>query len=186
MRVRVHAPEHDVLVVLSEADGPLSLPIVIGPHEGVAIATAQAGMQSPRPGPHDLLLGTLAATGIGLDRVNIVELREGTFLAELVLSNGRRVDSRASDAIAIALRAHVDVWCAEDVLDAAAVVLDEDEQTDVHLSGAGVGEETEGHLSGAGVGEETEGHTEEEVAEFREFLESVAPEDFEDASGDPL
>ena len=186
MRVRVHAPEHDVLVVLSEADGPLSLPIVIGPHEGVAIATAQAGMQSPRPGPHDLLLGTLAATGIGLDRVNIVELREGTFIAELVLSNGRRVDSRASDAIAIALRAHVDVWCAEDVLDAAAVVLDEDEQTDVHLSGAGVEEETEGHLSGTVVGEETEGHTEEEVAEFREFLESVAPEDFEDASGDPL
>lgn len=165
--MRVHAPEHDVLVVLSEADGPLSLPIVIGPHEGVAIATAQAGMQSPRPGPHDLLLGALRASGVGLARVNIVELREGTFIAELILSNGEHVDSRASDAIALALRAHVDVWCAEDVLEAAAVVLDMDEDEHAHV-----------HLSGP----VPEAEAEEEVAEFREFLESVGPEDFEDPS----
>ena len=123
VRVRVADPDHDVLVVLSEADGDLSLPIVIGPHEGVAIATAQAGVSMPRPGPHDLLLGTLTAVGVELDHVTITELREGTFIAELVLSNGARVDARASDAIALALRATVDVWCADDVLAQAAIVL---------------------------------------------------------------
>ncbi|WP_207947759.1 bifunctional nuclease family protein [Occultella glacieicola] len=166
VRVRVHAPEHDVLVVLSEAEGPLSLPIVIGPHEGVAIATAQAGMQSPRPGPHDLLLSVLEASEVGLDRVNIIEVRDGTFIAELVLTNGRRVDSRASDAIALALRAHVEVWCAEAVLDVAAVVLDVDEDDHEHV-----------HLGAPMHGQEAD----EEVAEFREFLDSVAPEDFDDS-----
>jgi bifunctional DNase/RNase len=119
VRVRVHAPEHDVLVVLSEAEGPVSLPIVIGPHEGVAIATAQAGMQSPRPGPHDLLLSVLEASEVGLDRVNIIEVRDGTFIAELVLTNGRRVDSRASDAIALALRARAPIFVEDAVIDRA-------------------------------------------------------------------
>src|SRR5699024_9763246 len=107
VRVRLNAPEHEVLVVLTESDGELSLPIVIGPHEGVAIATAQAGMSLPRPGPHDLLLNCLEAAGVDLVQVSIIELREGTFIAELVLSNGQRVDARASDAIALALRARV-------------------------------------------------------------------------------
>ena len=88
VRVRLNAPEHEVLVVLTESDGELSLPIVIGPHEGVAIATAQAGMSMPRPGPHDLLLSSLEAAGVQLSQVSIVELREGTFIAELVLQRG--------------------------------------------------------------------------------------------------
>src|SRR5690625_6088711 len=91
------APEHAVLVRLGEADGVRSLPIVIGPHEGVAIATAHAGMSPPRPGSHDLLLASLSACGVSLRQVNIVELRAGTFIAELILSTGARVDARASD-----------------------------------------------------------------------------------------
>lgn len=175
VRVRVADPEHDVLVVLSEADGELSLPIVIGPHEGVAIATAQAGVRTPRPGPHDLLLTTLAATGVGLEYVAISELREGTFIAELVLTNGKRVDSRASDAIALALRARVDVWCADSVLEQAAIVLtaedlaaDADAEGDVHVS-----------ISGAGSGRE-----EDAVAQFREFLDGVEPSDFDEPGED--
>lgn len=165
VRVRVADPDHDVLVVLSEADGDLSLPIVIGPHEGVAIATAQAGLRMPRPGTHDLLLATLRATGVDLERVSITELREGTFIAELVLSNGARVDARASDAIAVALRAAVDVWCDERVLEQAAIVLATDE-----------GEEDELHvLSGEGSGRE-----EDAVAQFREFLDRVEPADFDE------
>lgn len=164
VRVRVADMEHDVLVVLAEANGNLSLPIVIGPHEGIAIATAQAGVSSPRPGPHDLLLSTLAATGVGLDQVVISELRDGTFIAELVLSNGARVDSRASDAIAVALRADVDVWCAEAVLDQAAMVLDgvdDDEPDQVSLSDA---------RSPA---------DDQELEQFRAFLDTVEPEDFD-------
>ncbi|HLS65058.1 MAG TPA: bifunctional nuclease family protein [Ruania sp.] len=168
VRVRLNAPEHEVLVVLTESDGELSLPIVIGPHEGVAIATAQAGMSMPRPGPHDLLLSALSAAGVQLSQVSIVELREGTFIAELVLSNGRHVDARASDAIALALRAKVPVWCAEPVLEAAAVVLDVDEDDHAHVRM---------------VGELGEAEAEARVAEFREFLESVDPDDFSESGG---
>lgn len=167
VRVRVADPDHDVLVVLSEAEGNLSLPIVIGPHEGVAIATAQAGVAMPRPGPHDLLLATLDSVGVSLERVTITELREGTFIAELVLSNGNHVDARASDAIAIALRAAVDVWCAEDVLEQAAVVLtsDDDDEDDDDAP----------HVTISGTGQE-----EDTVEEFREFLDSVDPSDFDE------
>lgn len=170
VRVRVADPDHDVLVVLSEADGDLSLPIVIGPHEGVAIATAQAGVALPRPGPHDLVLTTLAATGVALEYVTISELREGTFIAELVLTNGKRVDSRASDAIALALRAKVDVWCADAVLEQAAIVLSE-----------GDGEEDDGdgdalHIEISGSSEVRD----DDVAQFRQFLDRVEPSDFEE------
>ncbi|WP_241681131.1 bifunctional nuclease family protein [Pseudactinotalea terrae] len=170
VRVRVADPEHDVLVVLSEADGELSLPIVIGPHEGVAIATAQAGVSSPRPGPHDLLLTSLRAAGVGLTSVSITELREGTFIAELVLSNGERVDARASDAIALALRAAVDVYCAEDVLaEAAIVIAHDDDDPDPDDDGA-----LHIEISGGAAQDE------DAVAEFREFLDQIDPSDFDD------
>lgn len=172
VRVRVSEPEHDVLVVLSETEGELSLPIVIGPHEGVAIATAQAGVRSPRPGPHDLLLATLRAVDARLEYVTICALREGTFIAELVLSNGSRVDSRASDAIALALRAGVEVWCADDVLDAAAVVMATEDP-----EGEDLEEGDEVSLT------PDPAPTEAEVAQFRQFLDEVEPSDF-DESGD--
>ena len=170
VRVRVADPEHDVLVVLSESDGELSLPIVIGPHEGVAIATAQAGVTSPRPGPHDLLLAALHAAGVALESVRITELREGTFIAELVLSNGKHVDARASDAISLALRAQVDVYCSEEVLAQAAIVLAYDDEEDADDEGAL-------HIEISGVGS---GREEDAVAEFREFLDQIDASDFED------
>ena len=163
VRVRMQAPEQDVLVLLGEAEGPRSLPIVIGPHEGVAIATAHAGMQPPRPGPHDLLLSVLRTCGVSLTQVNIVELRGGTFIAELVLSNDERVDSRASDAIALALRAGVDVWCVNEVLDEAGVILETDEDGSMRVSEPVSPEDAE-----------------TELAHFRDFLDTVAAEDFAD------
>lgn len=170
VRVRVADPEHDVLVVLSESDGDLSLPILIGPHEGVAIATAQAGVSSSRPGPHDLLLTSLRAAGVRLESVSIIELRQGTFIAELLLSNGERVDARASDAIALALRAAVDVYCEEDVLAQAAIVLAHEDEAELDDDGA-----LHVEISGAGSGRE-----EDAVAEFRQFLEEIDASDFED------
>lgn len=157
VRVRVSASMHDVVVLLHQSDGELALPILIGPHEGVAIAAAQSGLRPPRPGPYELLLASLQAADTGLERVHIVELAEGTFIAELVLANGRRVDSRASDAIALAIRAGVGVWCAEQVLAEAGVELTADGE-EVYLA--------------------NHSDPDAEVAEFREFLDSVAPEDF--------
>src|SRR5699024_12486370 len=120
-------------------------------------------MSMPRPGPHDLLLSSLEVAGVLLAQESIVELREGTFIAELVLSNGARVDARASDAIALALRAKVPVWCAEPVLEAAGVVLDVDEVVHAHVRM---------------VGELGEAAAAARVARLREFLDSVDPEGF--------
>ncbi len=163
VRVRMQAPEQDVLVLLAEEEGTRSLPIVIGPHEGVAIATARAGMRPQRPGTHDLLLNTMEACGVSLKQVDIVELSDGTFIAELVLSTGIRVDSRASDAIAVALRADVDIWCTEEILDEAGVILSTDEDGSVRVQLDGPASEAE---------------AEEEVAYFRQFLDSVEADDF--------
>ena len=124
VRVRVADPDHDVLVVLSEADGDLSLPIVIeSPRRRRDRDCAGRGRDAPPWSPRPAARRpTRSASSWSGSRSP--SCAKGTFIAELVLSNGDHVDARASDAIAIALRAAVDVWCAEDVLAQAAIVLD--------------------------------------------------------------
>lgn len=152
--VRARIPDSEVVVILAEADGARVVPIVIGPREGAAIASAQAGLIPPRPQTHDLFVNTLSALGRSLAVVRIVDLIEGTFHAEIVLDNDVVVDSRASDAIALAVRAGCDVLCAEHVVETAGVLIEEDE--------------------------ETERDEEEAVEEFKTFLEGISPEDFRD------
>jgi bifunctional DNase/RNase len=96
---------------------------------------------------HDLLVSILRACGVVVARVEIVAIIDGVFHAALVLMDGRRVDSRASDAIAVAVRVGCPVLCDPDVL----------------------------AESGLAVQEPAE---EEEVAEFRAFLDKVNPDDF--------
>lgn len=159
VRVRVSPTANDVVVLLREENGQRTIPILIGPHEGVAIASAQSGVSAGRPGPYDLLLAALEAAGSELQKVQIVELREGIFISELHLSNSARVDSRTSDAIALALRAEVDVYCAEEIVDEAGLYLDATtDDADMYLS--------------------KREDTEAEVAEFRSFLDEVDPADF--------
>lgn len=159
VRVRVSPTANDVVVLLREEEQGRAVPILIGPHEGVAIASAQSGVTTGRPGPYDLLLSVLEAAGGSLERVEITELRDGIFIAELVLVNGTRVDSRTSDAIAVALRAGVEVFCAEDIVDEAGLYLDsENDEEEMYLS-------------------RTQ-DTEAEVAEFRSFLDDIDPADF--------
>lgn len=161
VRVRVSPTSNDVVVLLQEKQGEeRAVPILIGPHEGVAIASAQSGVSSGRPGPYDLLVLVLSATGVSLERVEIVKLEEGIFYSELVLSNGQRVDSRTSDAIAVALRAKVEVHCAEAIVDEAGLHIDL------------TGDDEEMSMS-------RPADTEAEVAEFRSFLDDVEPADFE-------
>lgn len=156
--VRARIPDNEVVVILGESNGARVVPIVIGPREGAAIASAQAGIVPPRPQTHDLFVNTLSALGRSVVETRIVDLREGTFHAELVLDNGIVVDSRASDAIALAVRSGCDVLCAEHVVDAAGVLIEEDEES---------------------VTEEED--EEEAVEEFKSFLDKISPEDFKDA-----
>lgn len=112
-----------VLILKDEAQD-LALPIWVGPVEAMAISLAMNAVETPRPMTHDLILGAVAALDAELHAVEIVDLREGTFYAELVLkapagaadAAKRRVDCRPSDAIALALRAGVRILVAEKVL----------------------------------------------------------------------
>lgn len=152
--VRARIPDNEVVVILAETEGARVVPIVIGPREGAAIASAQAGLVPPRPQTHDLFMNTLTALGRRVEEARVVDLIDGTFHAELVLDGGLVIDSRASDAIAMAVRAGCDVLCAEHVVDAAGVLIEEDE--------------------------EDEEDEEQAVEEFKTFLEGISPEDFRD------
>lgn len=118
-----------VAIVLRERDEPgRVVPIVIGGIEAVSIAAAVSGDEPPRPASHDLMASLLDATGAHLDAIEVTELRDGAFLAELSLRGGDgdvRVDSRPSDAIALALRVDAPMFMTESVLDDAGFVLPE-------------------------------------------------------------
>ncbi len=156
--VRVELPANQPIVLLKERDGTRYLPIWIGAVEATAIAFALQGVETSRPLTHDLVVDLLEAAGHTLDAVRITDLRDGTFYAQLVLTdrdgNTVEVSSRPSDAIAIAARLpDVALFSVSSVLDEAGVELDEDEDP-------------------------VEARPEDQVREFREFLDSVTPEDF--------
>ncbi|WP_277210748.1 bifunctional nuclease family protein [Isoptericola croceus] len=130
--VRQQQRDQEIVVLLFDTAAELAVPIVIGAREASAIAMAQAGVVTPRPMTHDLLRDLLGAVGVELDRVEIVALDGGIFFAELVLSTGVRLDSRASDAIALAVRTESPVLCSAEVVAAAGVeVVDLDQQKEV-------------------------------------------------------
>ncbi|MBT9750240.1 MULTISPECIES: bifunctional nuclease family protein [Desulfovibrio] len=107
------------IVVLREASGDAVLPVWVGAMEAMAISLVLNNESLPRPLTHDLFLMTLKAFKAELRRVEINDLREGTFYAVLVLSGpeGRtRVDCRPSDAIALAMRAGAPILVEEEVL----------------------------------------------------------------------
>ena len=157
--VRVELPANQPIVLLKERDGSRYLPIWIGAPEATAIAFALQGVETPRPLTHDLFVATLAALRTSLKEVHVTRLSEGTFFAELHLEReGEKtiVSARPSDAIALASRLDdIPILGAEEVLDEAGLEIDEDEA--------------------AGGSEDPD----EEVRRFREFLDTVDPEDFE-------
>jgi bifunctional DNase/RNase len=147
--VRVELPHNQPIVLLKEQTGYRFLPIWIGAPEATSIAFALQGVAMPRPLTHDLLRNVLADLAVGVERIVVTELREGTFYAEIELvQNGKtvKVSSRPSDAIALAVRATVPIFAEEAVLAEAGIEIeDEDEQ---------------------------------EVERFKQFIDSVSPEDF--------
>ena len=160
--VRVELPASQPVVLLKEVDGTRYLPIWIGAVEASAIAFQQQGVTSARPLTHDLLRDVIDALGSPLQAVRITEIRDEVFYAELVFAGGVVVSARPSDAIALALRADTPIYAAESVLDEAGVPVPDD--------------------IGAHV-PEASGDAEGEVEAFREFLDTISPEDFA-AGGD--
>jgi bifunctional DNase/RNase len=112
-------------IFLTERDGPRGFPVVIGNAEAGEIHRVVHGQEPTRPLTHQLTFNSIQALGAGLKHVDIVDLRNNTFIAQVVLQNDAGdvlavVDARPSDAIALALRAKCPIRVAEQVLDRAS------------------------------------------------------------------
>ena len=117
-------------LVLAEEKGDRRIPIIIGPVEAQAIAIQLEGLKPPRPLTHDLIKNIALAFEIALLEVTIFKLEEGIFYSELLCEmDGKeiRVDSRTSDAVALALRFKCPIYTTEEILTKAGIVLETDE-----------------------------------------------------------
>ena len=124
---------HNYAVVLGEQEGSRRLPIVIGSFEAQAIAVAMERMTPNRPLTHDLFKNTLETFNIELKEVVINNLLDGIFYARLIcIKEGEiiEVDSRTSDALAMAVRFDCPIYTYEFILDAAGVILDDEDDED--------------------------------------------------------
>jgi bifunctional DNase/RNase len=143
------------VLLLQEASGDYRLlPVWIGVAEANAITVEQQRVSLPRPMTHQLIGHVMDAFGRHLEQVRITELRDNIFYADLILDHHTRVSARVSDAIALALHLGVPIHAEETVLDTAAVA-----NNAIRAEGAD--------------------HASEEVSEFRRFLDTASPEDFD-------
>ena len=152
--IKVEQPANQPVLLLRETTGDRYLPIWIGQTEANAIILEQQGVEPARPLTHDLFRDVLGALGHSLKEVRIVDLQEGTFYADLIFESDVRVSARPSDSVAIALRMGVPIYVEETVLDEAGLLIPD--ETD----------------------EESGEVREDEVEKFKEFLDSVSPDDF--------
>src|SRR5512142_2082621 len=114
-------------LILREVNGARRLPIIIGASEAQSIALEMEGIKPPRPLTHDLMKNIITAFGAELYDIIIDELRDGTFYAKLNFDH-HQIDSRPSDAIALAVRYGVQIYVAANVMDEAAFVPEEEEE----------------------------------------------------------
>lgn len=150
--VRVEMPNNAPIVLLRERDGQRYLPIWIGAPEATAIAYAQQGVEPPRPLTHDLMVNLIRDLGHQLEQVRITGMENNVFYATLVFDEGSRlIESRPSDAIALALRSATPILAEESLLELAGVTMAVED--------------------------------EDEVERFREFLDNVSAEDFDEGEG---
>jgi bifunctional DNase/RNase len=140
------------IVLLKTADGNRYLPIWIGQSEATAILMKLQGATAPRPLTHDLLVNILSELDAEIVRVTVTELRENTFHASITVQHAGaelEIDSRSSDAIAVAIRAQAPIFAADEVIAQSAIEFDADEVNEEDI-----------------------------VDEFKRFLDRVSAEDF--------
>ena len=146
------------IVLLKTTDGNRFLPIWIGQSEAAAILMKLQGQPTPRPLTHDLFTNTLGELDAEVIRVCVTELRESTFYATITIrQNGSEleIDSRPSDAIALAVRAEAPIFADDSVIEESAIEFEGDEVNEDDL-----------------------------VDEFKKFLDKVTPDEFAAAEGD--
>jgi bifunctional DNase/RNase len=127
IRVSLMSPQR--IIILKEMESERFLPIWIGPFEAEAITTSLQEIEVIRPMTHDLLRNVLKVLGGQVLHINITELRDDVFYARIVISIAGQeieIDSRPSDALALAVRTHVSIFVSEDVMEEAASVPETD------------------------------------------------------------
>jgi bifunctional DNase/RNase len=164
--VRIEMPSNQPIVLLKEVNGSRFLPIWVGAVEATAIAFAQQGMVAQRPLTHDLIANILEAADLTMTAVQIVQLKDGIFYAELQVRTESgtvlKISARPSDAIAIALRTKSNILADSDLLD----------QVGIDIPERLIGDGEDGVTTGSGGGSDIE------LERFREFLDQINPEDF--------
>src|SRR5258705_13094277 len=146
------------IVLFKTADGNKFLPIWVGHSEAAAILMKLQGASTPRPMTHDLLTDMLSQLEARVIRITVTELRDSTFYASITIQQDGseiEVDSRPSDAIALAVRAEAPIFADDRVIEESAIEFE---------------------------GEEV--NEEEIVSEFKQFLENVTPDEFAEAEGE--
>lgn len=128
--VRFEEPEYAPVLILQEKEGGRYVPIWIGASEAAAISLQKQGVRPSRPLTHDLIATLLETFSQSLEKVEIVGVSEGTFIAELVFGT-TRVSARPSDAVAVALRTSSPMFVSREVLDEVGISLVEQGEDEV-------------------------------------------------------
>ena len=158
------------IVLLKTVDDDRFLPIWIGHPEAAAILMKLQGATPPRPMTHDLLNDVIGELQGEIVRITVTELRENTYYAQItIVQDGREVeiDSRPSDAIALAVRCEAQIFAADDVVEESAIEFQASDEPQAGLVTAS-------------------GLADLDPDEFRRFLETVTPEEFASSLGDEL
>ncbi len=170
--IRVSLMNYQRVVILKEKEAERYLPIWIGPAEADAIAVKLQGVTVPRPLTHDLLHSAINALGATINSIIINDLKSDTFYAKIILNvdgGQMEVDSRPSDALALAVRAEVPIFVEEAVLDKAGIMLDKETGKPIP---------SEGEVGG-GKGEKVSEEELRRMSAFTDFINTLDLDEFD-------
>jgi bifunctional DNase/RNase len=165
-------------LILKEVAGERRLPIIIGSFEAQHIALELEGIKPPRPLTHDLIRNIIEQLGFSISYVYINELRDGTFFAKIKMDVGsvEEIDSRPSDAIALALKFAVPIYVSEDVMNEVSFIPEKEE------SESDTDTETEKPADITSVPEDVDPYLRKMFKLKNDLKEAVAKEDYEKAA----
>lgn len=171
---------HSYAVVLGEINGLRRLPIVIGGFEAQAIAVALERMNPSRPLTHDLMKNFMMAFNVELHEIVINDLQEGIFYSKLVCSSANdtvEIDSRTSDALALAVRFGCPIYTYENILEQAGVMMEDDQKKETQAITSTVTSDTSGNndLKSLSLAELNNLLT--EVLEHEDYIRAIAIRD---------
>lgn len=182
--IRVSLVTQQRVVILKEADGDRHLPIWIGAYEAEAIAMELQEVAATRPLPYDLMRTMINELNVSVDQIVIADLNDQVFYARIMLTkpDGQtlEIDSRPSDAIALAVRTGSRILVDEAVMDSAGVAMDDDDDTAALSASASPGEADETSESSPDP-ESTDSApaaTDDQLSIFRDFINSLDLDDF--------